>query len=400
MREIPSDDTKTMREIPSDDVEAAAPIPIIRAVLTVEYKGSAYQKTAATLYDDFLEFESAALCTTIKLSDIISVSAENYKINILMQEQTIVLSMIGHLYEDFVKRFIRACNEVFFVQSLMKETVHFETTGQYISPGGEAEPALFRICETAIAVLPDAHALVRIPFCLIESSDIQPYRFSITDKMGRTYIIEKLGRITDKFLDEYSNRYSALVKQTAVRLSEIAPVNDALARLMMEGLITPINDIRKASPSFADALENYLNTSYISAEYAYIKSVTSDLAVGIKRGLMGELTGENLVLLAPAAGKNRLIMESMGSSAATYVFDMDMEFKSFLPLFNESMLAVNFRREPIYLSDDALKSEKYENYRYALMRCPVLVKLRSQFLGRVAHSGFDSWKSSLGELIK
>ncbi len=383
----------------SEETESPPSKPLICASLTLEYKGCTYQKTTATLYDEMLEFSAESFSLTIKLCDIISVSAVQYKINVLMHGQTIILSMLGHLFEDFAKRFIRACNEVFFVQSLMKERIYFEAKGQYISPGGEEEPALFRICETALVVIPDAHALVRIPFCFIASADMQPYRLMITDRIGRTYTIAKMGRLSDKFLLEYENRFSALIRQTVKQLSEIVPVSEELARLMMEGLVTRVEDLNKVSPSFTGALDKYIMSSSIALEYSYIKSVTNDMAVGIKRGLMGDLTGDNLVLLAPVEGKNRVIMESLGASAATYVFKMDMDFKRFLPLFNESMLAVNFRREPIYLSENALNNEKYENYLYAIMRCPALVKLRAQYLGRAVHSSFDTWEKAIGKYI-
>ena len=138
----------------------------------------------------------------------------------------------------------------------------------------------------------------------------------------------------------------------------------------------------------------------IPDEYGYIKSVGSEIAVGIKRGLMGELTGESLMLLASVTGKDRVILESLGASAATYVFRMDgQNFREFLPAFNESMLAVNFRREPVYLSDEALLEERHASYRYALLRCPALSGLRARFVGRAAHSGFNAWKRTLHTYI-
>jgi hypothetical protein len=227
----------------------------------------------------------------------------------------------------------------------------------------------------------------------------EPYRFSILDKMGRVYVLQKLGFSTDNFLREFKAREAELIRQTKEKLGGIAPVSDELARLMMEGLVVSVDNIRAVSAPFADALEARL-TEQIPQEYGYLKSVSGTLAVGIKRGLMGSLTGESIILLAPA--RNKVIMESLGeSAAATYVFDMGgSQWQAFLPAFNESMLAVNFRREPIYMSDEALSSDKHEAYRNAILRCPPLSKLRSQFLGRVTHSGFDAWKRSLDAYIK
>ncbi len=388
-----------LNNINAQELEELNAKPLINTVLTLEYKGGVYQKVIATLYERVIIFKSETLALTIKYSDIISVTPEKYKIFVILDGENIVLSMLGHAYEDFAKLFIRACNQVFFIQSLMKERVYFEARGQYISPDGKEEPALFRICETAIVVLPNSHQLVRIPFCIAKTVDRQPYSMKITDRAGRTYVIEKLGWVTDRFFSEYDIRLSQLLKLTTERLSEIAPVSNAVAQLMLEGIVSPIADIRKASASFADSLDGYLAASAISKEYAYLKTVSDDLAFGIKRGLMGELTGDSIVILASIPNKKRVIMESLGAAAATYVFDMDSGFLRFLPLFNESMLAVNFRREPIYLSEDALNTDRYKDYRYAIVRCPALAKLRKQFIGRIAHRSFERWESSLSKYI-
>ena len=367
--------------------------PLIVAKLCYTCGSDKREKTSAQLFDDFLILSGPGFNRRIKLNTISGVSAADYHIDVTMPKGNVTLSQIGHLYEDFVRHFVRAYNEIIFKESLMSEAVHYETKGQYISPAGEISAAVFRICETALVILPETHALVRIPFCLVTAVKNEPYRFTISDKGGRQYVLQKLGFSTDNFLREYKQREAELVRLTKEKLSAIAPADDELALLMMEGLVTPITDIRGVSAAFADALERKL-TEQMPEEYGYLKSVSEAMAVGIKRGLMGDLTGESIILLAQAG--SRVIMESLGgSAAATYVFQMNQPWLSFLPAFNESMLAVNFRREPIYLSDEALLTGKYEAYHNALTRCQALVNLRTQYKGRVAHSGFEAWKRSL-----
>lgn len=373
--------------------------PLIIAKLTYECGGVQREKLNAQLFDDVLELSGAGFSRPLKLNTISAVEASNYKVLVRHKKGDITLSMLGHLYEDFVRHFVHTYNEIVFNESLMSEKSHFEAKGQYVSPAGETTSAVFRICETALVILPQTHALVRIPFCLMAEVKNEPYRFTITDKMSRSYVLQKLGFSTDNFLREFKAREAELMKQTKEKLSGIAPVSDELAKLMMEGLVVSVESIRAVSARFADALEAKL-TEQIPQEYGYLKSLSGTLAVGIKRGLMGSLTGESIILLAPAGSK--VIMESLGESAsATYVFDMgDARWEAFLPAFNESMLAVNFRREPIYMSDETLASDKHEPYRNAIVRCPSLRILRSQFLGRVTHSGFDAWKRSLDAYIK
>ena len=63
------------------------------------------------------------------------------------------------------------------------------------------------------------------------------------------------------------------------------------------------------------------------------------------------------------------------------------------------MIDINFRREPIYLSDDSLDSPKYTQYRFAVATIPLLRILRSLFIGRVIHSSFDQWKNDVTDLL-
>lgn len=382
---------------PSPDVEEAEIKPLITAKLTYECGVVRHEKVTAQLFEDVLELSGSGFSRTVKLSTISAVEAANYRVVVRHKSGDIFLSMIGHLYEDFVRYFVSAFNEIVFRESLMSETTHYEAKGQYVS--GVTAAAVFRICETALVVLPQTHALVRIPFCLMAQVKNEPYRFTIIDKQGNSHVLQKLGFSTDDFLREFHKREAALVKQTKEKLSCIAPVSDALAKLMMEGLVVAVDQIRTVSASFADALEAKLSAQ-MPQEFGYLSAVSSQLAVGVKRGLMGSLTGESIVLLAPVGAK--VIMESLGeAAAATYVFDMGQTpWEDFLPAFNESMLAVNFRREPIYMSDEALASEKHETYRNAIARCGALATLRKQYLGRVAHSGFDTWKASLDAYIK
>ena len=378
--------------------------PLITAQMTVGLVRQTHEKVTAQLFDDQLVFSAPGFSRTLRLGTLLAVRAADYSITVSTGQGDIVLSMIGYLYEDFAHKLIRAFNEVIYKQLLMKEAAHFEAPGQYIPPSGETASAVFRICETALVILPETHMLVRVPFCMIADVLVEPYRFTVTDRLGRVYVLQKLGRLTDPFLREYNKRVSELRKQTRDKLSEIAPTDDNLADLLMEGMIVPMADVRAMSPAFADALHRRLEASEISQEYAYLQALSDGgMAVGVKRGLMGELTGETIHTLTPVFDRNAVILESLGEgAAATYVFRMSTDgqaprsgWRQWLLAFNDSMLAVNYRREPIYLTEEALGAEKYENYRGALQRSEGLKALRALFVGRAAHTGFETWKKTI-----
>lgn len=383
-----------------DEAEAR---PLITAKLTFGQAQDTREKVTAQLYEDTLVFSAPGFSSTLRLGALLGIRASDYRVFIDTGGADIELSMVGHLYEDFTHKLIRAYNEVLFKQSLMSEKAHFEAPGQYISPAGETAGAVFRICETALVILPHTHMLVRIPYCMIAGVRNEPYRFEVTDKLGRVYVLQKLGRLTDTFLREYDARVSQLRRQTREKLSEIAPVDDALAELLMEGMLVPLSDIRAISSVFAEALHSRLAASEIAQEYAYLRALSPYMAVGVKRGLKGELTGETIHTLTPVFEKNVMVLESLGDAAtATYVFRMGADGKASLEdwpglllRFNDSMLAVNYRREPIYLTEEALASDKYENYRGALHRSEGLRALRRLFVGRASHSGIDAWRKAI-----
>ena len=179
------------------------------------------------------------------------------------------------------------------------------------------------------------------------------------------------------------------------------------------------------------------------------------MCVGIKRGLMGDLTGTYIWMMFPLLnpGTNRLsntiaieafnTQDNTGenkkqqnssenavseteeetsqtldeqkpaTTGATYFFrtmgrkeyaqtkdeDLIIELENFIKNINRAMIDVNFRREPIFLSEEQLDSTKYVQYRFAIARMPSLRMLRSLFIGRVIHSSPEQWKSNVTSLL-
>ena len=72
---------------------------------------------------------------------------------------------------------------------------------------------------------------------------------------------------------------------------------------------------------------------------------------------------------------------------------------SFVKNLNRCMIEINFRREPIFLSEESLDSSKYSQYRFAIAKMPSLRFLRSMFIGRVIHSSLDHWKQDVLSLL-
>jgi hypothetical protein len=66
---------------------------------------------------------------------------------------------------------------------------------------------------------------------------------------------------------------------------------------------------------------------------------------------------------------------------------------------NYGLVMVNFRREPIYMSDAEMEKPENAHYLRSIERVPALADLRRNFIGRVAHTNPEAWRKGLEELL-
>jgi hypothetical protein len=79
--------------------------------------------------------------------------------------------------------------------------------------------------------------------------------------------------------------------------------------------------------------------------------------------------------------------------------ELSKELDSFIKNINRSMIEINFRREPIYLTENQLDSTEYTQYRFAIAKISSLKTLREQFVGRVIHASQKQWKTDVNSLL-
>jgi hypothetical protein len=67
---------------------------------------------------------------------------------------------------------------------------------------------------------------------------------------------------------------------------------------------------------------------------------------------------------------------------------------------NRGLALLNFRRRPIYLSDEELaRDPRYHRYAIAARRIPELCELRASFLGRAIHNSPESWQTQVESIL-
>jgi len=370
--------------------------------------------------------------------EIGQISETDYRICLdLSAKVKIWLFNLGYQYEDFLRLVSKFRNEMLLKDSLMTEAVkksgveaefsHSDKNEKILSQG----TAELRLYETALVIIPVKGDFVRITYGNSAEVKVADYQMTIVMEAGGKIILAKLGDQLDSFQKILSERISELALTVQSFFKEILPEADALlirqaAQLMKEGRAVNINLLKSLSPKLCPALEDKMADFGMREEYDYLRSLADQekIALGFKRGLMGDLTGDYLWFLIPIYSAdttkpgNAIAMEAstaQGSGKSTYFFRIfprktyrmisDMAAlrqgtDEVVKTINQAMTEINFRREPIYLSEEKLNEPEYLKYKIALEKLPALKNLRALFIGRVIHSSLEQWENDVSDLLK
>ena len=330
--------------------------------------------------------------------------------------------------------------------------------GEQVSRSGPCE---VRVYETGLLVLPEASDPFRLPFSFISSAQAQDYRLTVTTERGQALVLSMLGREFDPLARALNDAMNALSLKAQATFKELVPLADSsmvrkAARHVKDGRAAMKKDLDAISPRIWPDMEKKLQAAGVFEEYSYLKTLgqADRMCIGVKKGLPADPTVEYVWYLTPVYGEggkpgNALIMEAVSVAPgetpgeeepeapeteapaepeaeeeeteneqksigkATYVFrivsrkdypgmskaDLDRTAEEAVRTLNDCMIAINFRREPIFLSDEKLREPANLQYLYSVQRLPELRYLRDRFVGRVAHAGKEKWKKDLSALL-
>ena len=372
------------------------------------------------------------------LRDILELRCDDYRITLqLPSQEHLTLHNLGYKYEDFARILARVRNEVILKDMLMHETLRKTGVGaslDYHDPQHDRDyhgTCEVRLYETGFVVIPENSDIVRCPYSEIATVHQDDVSLTITTEYGATFTFHHIGTQFDSLTKTLSLLMNELSLKVQATLREILPeaepsVVRRAARYMRDGKAAKKSDIESVSPALWRELEKRLETVGIKEEYDFLKHLAQQerLCIGFKRGLMGDITGEYLWFLAPMYSigtnlpGNALAMEATSgedSGRATYFFritsrktypnyrtidELHRETDQFITAINRCMLAINFRREPVYLPDHRLNEPRYHKYRYSVLKIPELRVLRERFIGRVIHSSLEQWKNDVMDLLR
>lgn len=380
----------------------------------------------------------------LSLRDILRVTACEYAISVSMPAGEIMaLTELGYNYESFAWRLFSNRNELILNDMLVKETpVISADEAEFIYAGaggaeiqkGECGIKLFK---SVLVLTPQKSSLIKIPYGEIDGLKSENYLITVKTSDNENITVSKLGYRFDAVRDSLAGMVNGLLLEVQASLKQLMPDADPFvlrkaAAMMKDGRAVRKADLDSIDPGIWTQLDKKLALSEIKEEYAFLKSVSKqeNICIGIKRGLMGGLTGNYVWLLFPVYDSdikkpgNIVVMESVSiqeeaaqtegeaEGKATYFFRIasrkeypayqgigiaDAEIKILLKNINRGMISINFRREPIYMTDEKIEQS---DYKFAVRRIPELKMLRELFVGRVIHSSPEQWKQDTQDLME
>ncbi len=350
--------------------------------------------------------------SAIPYADISSFETVNHQLIVQTAHGPIKASKLGAKLTPFFVEFYEKYNEKVLKALFIDEKPMLETKGDfyYRDDGGASQgKARIMLFERCLCILPPNDGARRIALCFVRAVNRGDYRHTLTLDTGETYELARLGYDTDPFDNKLNQRLYA-IRQNAVQATlKIDPSLGAMqsaqiAGLMPEGVAVPMGALKRISPSFTGAVEAKIHESRAFENYLHFKQVCDpdQILVGMKSYLAGEEEKNMLWIVAPKPGNNggvavvELILPEE-TAAASYVFKFSGEWESFYKKLNHAMEAVDFRREPVYLSDEELRRPDNAHYFMAVKRTAALQFLRRSFSGRIIHASLESWKKELNK---
>ena len=246
-------------------------------------------------------------------TDIVGISDYDYKVDLfLTSKEKLNLWGLGYQYEDFLFQLYKLRNELMLKYLLMEESLlqaGFEAQYTQLDPNGQTNQTgncEIRLYDTALVVLPQKSEPIRLPYCYITNVNKQDYKLTITNEFLEKTELTRLGQNFDPLAKALSDAINKMILRTQQNIKELIPeatpiTINKLATLMKDGRAAKRKEIEQQSPDFWRRLTKKIDEAGITTEYEFLNSLAAkdQVCVGIKRGLMGDLTGTYIWMLFP-----------------------------------------------------------------------------------------------------
>ncbi len=344
----------------------------------------------------------------------------------------------------------------------LQEVARF-TGAVRLEPGRQqgAGSAEVRLYESNVAVLPDGAAGFQWRLAEIDGVEFDDQQYAVILRRGPERLsVGRLAKRTGELAERLKGCLSELTQRSARALHALLPFLTPdqfrqVAALLREGTSAPLARLRAVhrliEPAFLERVVDAQLKPYVAAlagravgdgghvGFKIIRQETGEPGPPVSEGApsaipaeggeaepsteeTGTATGPDAAavlagpglevlywflfpLAVPGAGAaSHVAWEATSRSGrATYVFAIgaDDSVAQSIAGLNRGLLALNFRREPIYLGSDVLESDiRYRHYAIAQRRLPELRRVRQAFVGRAIHTTRQAWAGQLDTLVR
>jgi hypothetical protein len=364
----------------------------------------------------------SGLPVTFDLGDVDAVEPGEWEIALrLCGGAKTVLRQFGPAFDRMVEELLAAWRDR-TVRCLLLEDLEELARFSGVAAG---IPAEIRIYGSNLAVLPVGGRAQQWRLAEVDSITFDEATYTVTVARGSERLsIGKLAKKTEEFAAALAGAHEKLRCRTSEVLHRTFPFLNAgqlqrATRLMPEGRSVKLTALSAIHPKLPEALVTRAVDEpmrpYFDALRA--KAVPDSLMAGFKFVRQDESESEDGEAGTPGVGasedapplffwfffplKGRDIAAweaTTGSGRATYFFRAPSPVEDAIANLTRGLALVNFRREPIYLSDDSLEQQaRFHRYAIGCRKLPELPVLRRAFLGRAVHSSMEEWLAQAGK---
>jgi hypothetical protein len=344
------------------------------------------------------------------LGDLNAVLSEDWEIRLpLYTGRVLVMRQLGHAYETLAHDLLEAYRDRAVQCLLLEDLEELERFPATLTASGEAE---LRLYKTNLAVFPLAAQAFQWRLADIDSVEFNSENYEVViQARGNKLAIRRLGKRTEEFVAKLREAIAAVAAKSSRMLHDIFPFLNpdqlrAVAGQWHEGGIASVQKLAEIHAGIVNALSANAVDSDLKPYYEYLLSRT--VKEGVHAGFKlikaetaaesggGESKDEVLYWFLFPLGNVVAWEASSKSGRATYFFQQTLTIDE----LNRTLGMLNFRRRPIYLSDEDFASDpQYRRYAIATRQLPELQRLRKSFSGRAMHSTVQEWQSQVASIL-
>jgi hypothetical protein len=396
---------------------------------------------------------AAGVPIAFDLGDLDAVVAADYEVRLpLYTGSTILLRQFAKAYENLGKELLDAYRNRAVQCLLLEDLQEVERfTGNFSLKDGSSGPAEFRLYKSNLAVLATNSQSFQWRLADVDSIRFDESSYEVVLESGSNQLkISKLAKRTEEFRAKVQEAMSALATQSAQALLSKFPFLNpdqlqATARVLREGRAASVANLDAIHPKFSAALMSnavdqnlkpYFDelmkrtaAGQLYAGFKLIRAEPDDAQASTQADQErdedttdapdADIAGPDTLywFFFPIAQKDGSVANlvaweaSSASGRATYFFRLVDPAKSSqlrdasvrdaaVARLNRVLAMLNFRRRPIYVSDDELQMDpRFHRYAIAARRMPQVREVRANFIGRAIHSSVEAWQAQVETIL-